>query len=79
MKDELSKGNINEVALSDDAIENQQKILHHGKNPCYCKVCCNIVAAAADKRTNDINVLVDEYCDWHTMGCALKTNRSMLR
>jgi len=32
MKEELDKGNIDDAkAIADDAIENQQKILHHGK------------------------------------------------
>ena len=64
MKVELDKGNINDAkAIANDAIENQQKILHHGKRA------ADIVkgmlqhsrSSSGVKEPTDINVLADEY------------------
>mgnify|MGYP001380007474 CR=1 FL=1 len=64
MKDELSKGNINEAkALSDDAIENQQKILHHGKraDAIVKGMLQHSRSSSGVKEPTDVNALADEY------------------
>jgi signal transduction histidine kinase len=65
MKDELDKGNIDDAkAIANDAIENQQKILHHGKRAdAIVKGMLQHSRSTnnATKEPTDINALADEY------------------
>lgn len=64
MKDELDKGNINDAkAIASDAIENQQKILHHGKraDAIVKGMLQHSRSSSGVKEPTDINVLCDEY------------------
>ena len=64
MKDELDKGNINDAkALANDAIENQQKILHHGKraDAIVKGMLQHSRSSSGVKEPTDINALADEY------------------
>ena len=64
MKDEIDKGNLEEVKLiANDVIDNEEKINHHGKRA------CDIVkgmlqhsrSSSGIKEPTDINALCDEY------------------
>jgi signal transduction histidine kinase len=64
MKDELEKGNINEAkSIANDAIENQQKILHHGKraDAIVKSMLQHSRSNSGQKESTDINALCDEY------------------
>ncbi len=64
MKDELDKGNIDDAkAIADDAIENQQKILHHGKraDAIVKGMLQHSQSSSGKKEPTNINALADEY------------------
>jgi signal transduction histidine kinase len=64
MKDELDKGNIDDAkAIANDAIENQQKILHHGKraDAIVKGMLQHSRSSSGIKEATDINALADEY------------------
>ena len=64
MKDELDKGNIADAkAIANDAIENQQKILHHGKraDAIVKGMLQHSRSSNGQKEPTDINALCDEY------------------
>ena len=64
MKDELDKGNIDDAkAIANDAIENQQKILHHGKraDAIVKGMLQHSRSSSGVKEPTDINALCDEY------------------
>ena len=64
MKDELDKGNIDDAkAIANDAIENQQKILHHGKraDAIVKGMLQHSHSSSGVKEPTDINALCDEY------------------
>ena len=64
LKDELSKGKMEDViALANDAIENQKKINHHGKraDAIVKGMLQHSRASSGTKEPTDINALCDEY------------------
>ncbi len=64
MKDELDKGNIDDAkAIANDAIENQHKILHHGKraDAIVKGMLQHSRRSSGIKEPTDINALCDEY------------------
>ena len=64
MKDEIKKGNIDEVkVIADDVIENEQKINHHGKraDAIVKGMLQHSRISTGQKEPTDINALVDEY------------------
>ena len=64
MKDEIDKGNIDEVkTLADDVIENEEKINHHGKraDAIVKSMLQHSRTTSAQKEPTDINALADEY------------------
>ncbi len=64
MKDELDKGNIDDAkAIANDAIENQQKILHHGKraDAIVKGMLQHSSSGSGKKEPTAINALADEY------------------
>ncbi len=64
MKEELDKGNIDDAkAIANDAIENQQKILHHGKraDAIVKGMLQHSSSGSGKKELTDINKLADEY------------------
>jgi signal transduction histidine kinase len=64
MKDELSKGKIEDaVALANDVIENQKKINHHGKRADVIVkgMLQHSRSSSGQKEPVDINALADEY------------------
>ncbi|MEJ7821296.1 MAG: triple tyrosine motif-containing protein [Chitinophagaceae bacterium] len=64
MKDEIDKGNINEVkTIANDLIDNQEKINHHGKraDAIVKGMLQHSRSSSAVKEPTDINSLVDEY------------------
>jgi len=64
MKEELDKGNMDDAkALASDAIDNQQKILHHGKraDAIVKGMLQHSRASSGVKEPTDINGLADEY------------------
>ncbi len=64
MKDELDKGNVEDAkAIAGDAIENQQKILHHGKraDAIVKGMLQHSRTSSGQKELTDINTLCDEY------------------
>jgi two-component system NtrC family sensor kinase len=64
MKGELDKGNIDDAkAIANDAIENQQKILHHGKraDAIVKGMLQHSRSSSGVKEPTDINALADEY------------------
>jgi signal transduction histidine kinase/streptogramin lyase len=64
MNDELDKGNINEVkAITKDVIDNEEKILHHGKraDAIVKGMLQHSRANTGKKEPTDINALADEY------------------
>ena len=64
MKDEINKGNIDEVkSIADDVIENEEKINHHGKraDAIVKGMLQHSRSNTNQKESTDINKLVDEY------------------
>ncbi len=64
MKDEINKGNIDEVqAIANDIIDNEQKILHHGKraDAIVKGMLQHSRVSSGQKEPTDINALADEY------------------
>jgi signal transduction histidine kinase len=64
MKDEIDKGNINEVkSIADDLINNQEKINHHGKRAdgIVKGMLQHSKASSGQKELTNINSLADEY------------------
>ena len=64
MKDELDNGNIDEAkTIANSAIENQQKILHHGKraDSIVKGMLQHSRSSSGIKEPTDINALADEY------------------
>ncbi|MEP6711539.1 MAG: ATP-binding protein, partial [Ferruginibacter sp.] len=64
MKDEIDKGNINEVkSIADDLISNQEKINHHGKraDAIVKGMMQHSQVSTGQKESADINALADEY------------------
>jgi signal transduction histidine kinase len=64
MKDEIEKGNFDEVkALANDVIDNQEKINHHGKraDAIVKGMLQHSRSSSAIKEPTDINALADEY------------------
>jgi signal transduction histidine kinase len=64
LKEEAAKGNINEVsAIANDAIDNEQKINHHGKraDSIVKGMLQHSRASSGQKELTDINKLADEY------------------
>jgi signal transduction histidine kinase len=64
MKDEMSKGKIDDaIALANDAIENQKKINHHGKraDAIVKGMLQHSRSSTGVKEPTDINALADEY------------------
>ena len=64
MKDEIKKGNMNEVdAIADDVISNEEKINHHGKraDAIVKGMLQHSRTSSGVKEPTDINALADEY------------------
>jgi two-component system NtrC family sensor kinase len=64
MKDEIEKGNIDEVkTIANDVIDNEQKILHHGKraDAIVKGMLQHSRVSTGQKEPTDINALADEY------------------
>ena len=64
MKDEIDKGNIDEVkSIANDVIENEEKINHHGKraDAIVKGMLQHSRASSGQKEPTDINALADEY------------------
>ncbi|MBA2562276.1 MAG: hypothetical protein H0V14_05060 [Chitinophagaceae bacterium] len=64
MKDEIDKGNLDEVkSIANDLIDNQEKINHHGKraDAIVKGMMQHSRANTGQKELTDINVLADEY------------------
>src|SRR4030095_10382771 len=64
MKDEIEKGNIEEVkAIANDIADNEQKINHHGKraDAIVKGMLQHSRSSSGAKEPSDINVLADEY------------------
>src|SRR4051812_11863063 len=64
MKDEIDKGNIDEVkSIANDVIDNEQKILHHGKraDAIVKGMLQHSRVSTGQKEPTDINALADEY------------------
>jgi two-component system, NtrC family, sensor kinase len=64
MKEEIDKGNLNEVkAIANDISENEQKINHHGKraDAIVKGMLQHSRSSAGQKELTDINALADEY------------------
>ncbi len=64
MKDELDKGNLDDVKqIADDVIANEQKINHHGKRADAIVKCMlqHSSAGSGKKEPTNINALADEY------------------
>jgi signal transduction histidine kinase len=75
MKEELSKGKINDaIALANDAIENQKKINRHGKkaDAIVKSMLQHSRSSAGVKEPTDINALADEYLRLSYHGFAAK-------
>jgi two-component system NtrC family sensor kinase len=64
MKDEIKKGNMDEVnAIADDVIDNEEKIIHHGKraDAIVKSMLQHSQTSTRQKEPTDINKLADEY------------------
>jgi two-component system, NtrC family, sensor kinase len=64
LKDEIKKGNINEIsAVADDIIENEEKINHHGKraDAIVKGMLQHSRSSTGQKEPTNINALTDEY------------------
>ena len=75
MKDELSRGKINDaIALANNAIENQKKINHHGKkaDAIVKSMLQHSGSSAGVKESANINALAEEYLRLSYHGFAAK-------
>ncbi len=84
MKEELDKGNIDDAkAIANDAIENQQKILHHGKraDAIVKGMLQHSSSGSGKKEPTNINVLADEYLRlaYHGLRAKDKTFNSSMK
>ena len=64
MKDEIDKGNLDEVkAIANDIKENEEKINHHGKraDAIVKGMLQHSRTSSGQKELTDINALADEY------------------
>ena len=77
MKDEIDKGNTEEVkAIADDVIENEEKINHHGKraDTIVKGMLQHSRSSTNVKEPTDINKLADEYLRLSYHGLRAKDN-----
>jgi two-component system, NtrC family, sensor kinase len=77
MKDEIRKGNLDEVnAIADDVISNEEKINHHGKraDAIVKGMLQHSRTAGVTKEPTDINKLADEYLRLAYHGLRAKDN-----
>ena len=77
MKDELKKGNLDEVnAIADDIIGNEEKINHHGKraDAIVKGMLQHSRTSSGQKEPTDINALADEYLRLSYHGLRAKDN-----
>jgi two-component system NtrC family sensor kinase len=84
MNDELDKGNINEVkAITKDVIDNEEKILHHGKraDAIVKGMLQHSRKSTGIKEPTDINALADEYLrlSYHGLRAKDKTFNATLQ
>jgi signal transduction histidine kinase len=84
MNDELNKGNINEAkAIAKDVINNEEKILHHGKraDAIVKGMLQHSRVSSGQKEPTDINALADEYLrlSYHGMRAKDKTFNATLQ
>jgi two-component system NtrC family sensor kinase len=84
MKEEINKGNINEVqAIANDIEDNEQKIIHHGKraDAIVKGMLQHSRASTGKKEPIDINALADEYLrlSYHGMRAKDKTFNATLQ
>ena len=84
MKDELDKGNIDEVkTIANDVIDNEEKILHHGKraDAIVKGMLQHSRTSTGQKEPTDINALADEYLrlSYHGMRAKDKTFNATLK
>ena len=80
MKEEIDKGNIEEVkAIANDIKENEEKINHHGKraDAIVKGMLQHSRASSGQKEPTDINSLLMNIYDWLIMACVQKTNHLM--
>ena len=80
MKDEMDKGNIEEVkAIANDIKENEEKINHHGKraDAIVKGMLQHSTQQYRQKEPTDINALADEYLRLAYHGVRQKTNHLM--
>ncbi len=77
MKDEITKGNLNEVkSIADDVIDNQEKINHHGKraDAIVKGMLQHSRSSSGVKELTDMNALADEYLRLSYHGLRAKDN-----
>jgi len=77
LKDEIKKGNLDEVnALADDIIANEEKINHHGKRAgdIVKGMLQHSRSSTGQKEPTDINVLCDEYLRLAYHGIKVRNN-----
>jgi two-component system NtrC family sensor kinase len=84
MKDEINKGNIDEVkAIANDIIDNEEKINHHGKraDAIVKGMLQHSRVSTGQKEPTDINALADEYLrlSYHGMRAKDKTFNATLQ
>ncbi len=84
LKDEIGKGNTDEVkAIADDIITNEEKINHHGKraDAIVKGMLQHSQASAGQKELTDINKLADEYLRlaYHGLRAKDKTFNSSMK
>ena len=84
LKDEIDKGNIEEVkAIANDIKENEEKINHHGKraDAIVKGMLQHSRASTGQKEPTDINALADEYLrlSYHGMRAKDKTFNATLK
>jgi signal transduction histidine kinase len=84
MKDEIVKGNLEEVkAIADDIEDNEQKIIHHGKraDAIVKGMLQHSRTSTGQKESTDINALTDEYLrlSYHGMRAKDKSFNATLK
>ena len=84
MKDEMDKGNMNEVkSIANDLIDNQEKINYHGRraDAIVKGMMQHSRANAGQKEPTDINALADEYLrlSYHGLRAKDKTFNAILQ